>query len=440
MNLDTTVFALALALGLVFAPGALEAQEAREDGNAPATVRVFLDCHTFCDFDYIRRTIPFVSWVRDRTDGHVHVIITGQGTGAGGQQFSLEFIGQGPFEGSRYQLVTTSDPTDVSEEVRERVTRTLRLGLVRFAAASDAADDLVVEYAPAAGPEPGSARVQEDDPWNAWVFTLNGSGNVSGEAQRTHEGAGGRFTADRTTEDWKLAFRVNGNWNRTVLTYFSQVSETEIDTVEVENEQYTYRSSALAVRTLAEHWSLGARASASAASRFNQDFTFSFGPALEYSVFPYEEDDRRSLRVVYSAGVRYVDYEEVTLFGKRWETLTGHQATIAFDATQPWGSAHMSLDGSQYFHDLGKFSVELGGFSSFRIFRGFSLRVGGSVEWIRDQLFLPRAGDSVEDVLLQRRQLETDYAYRMHLGLSYRFGSTLNNIVNPRLDSHGSFF
>ncbi len=433
-------FILAVAT-LAAGPGSASAQSrAGPDGPAPNTVRVFLDCHAFCDFDYIRRSIPFVSWVRDRTDAHVHVLITDQGTGSGGRHFSFEYIGRGPFEGSEFTLTANTEPTDVQEEIRETVTRTLRLGLVRFAAASDAAAGLTVSWTPPAGVETGALREQEEDPWNAWVFSLSANGNVSGESQRSNSGAGGRFTADHTTEAWKLSFLVNGSWNKTVLTYYETVSATQVDTTEVVDERYTYRTSALIVRARTPHWSVGALTSASAASRYNQDFTFSVGPAVEYSVYPYAESDRRQLRFVYSPGVRYVDYEEVTLFGKSRETLTGHRATIAYDATQPWGSAHLSLDGSQYFHDLSKFSVSLGGYSNFRILRGLNLSVGGSVEWIRDQLYLPRAGDSIEDVLLQRRQLATDYQFGVHVGLSYRFGSTLNNIVNPRLDNHGRFF
>ncbi|MFO7892443.1 MAG: hypothetical protein R6U63_01810 [Longimicrobiales bacterium] len=434
--------ALTLALAVSAAPGpqTAAAQQAPTTGEHPATVRVFLDCHAYCDFDFIRRSIPYVSWVRDRTDSQVHVMVTDQSTGSGGRQITLQFIGQGPFAGAHFELIENTDANDVREEIREQVTRTLSLGLVRFAAASDAADGLRVAWEAPDGTSAAEPRVAETDPWNAWVFTLNGNGNLSGESQRSHRGAGGRFTADRTTADWKLSFNLGGNWDRTELVYYQTVSDTQIDTTTVLDERHSYRSNALVVRALADHWSAGTRASASAASRLNQDFTFTFGPALEYSIFPYEESDRRQLRVVYSPGVRYVDYEEVTLFGKLHETLIGHQATIAYDATQPWGSARISLDGSQYFHDISKFSVRLGGHTNFRIFRGLNFNVGGSIDWIRDQLYLPRQGDSIEDVLLQRRQLATDYQYRMRFGLSYRFGSALNNIVNPRLDNHGRFF
>ena len=77
---------------------------------------------------------------------------------------------------------------------------------------------------------------------------------------------------------------------------------------------------------------------------------------------------------------------------------------------------------------------------SVRLFKGFSLSLFGSVSFIHDQLFLPKAGVDEATLLLQRRQLETSFSYQAFLSLSYRFGSTYNNIVNPRFGSGGGFF
>jgi hypothetical protein len=44
---------------------------------------------------------------------------------------------------------------------------------------------------------------------------------------------------------------------------------------------------------------------------------------------------------------------------------------------------------------------------------------------------------SLEEVLLQRRQLETGYSYFFSVGLSYTFGSIFTNVVNPRFGSQG---
>ena len=38
-----------------------------------------------------------------------------------------------------------------------------------------------------------------------------------------------------------------------------------------------------------------------------------------------------------------------------------------------------------------------------------------------------------EEILVRRRQRETDYQFDLNLGFSYRFGSKFANIVNPRM-------
>src|SRR5512139_1491221 len=60
-------------------------------------LRVFLDCQTYCDFDFFRTEIAFVNFVRDRKDADVHILITSQRTGSGGSEYTLKFIGLGGF-------------------------------------------------------------------------------------------------------------------------------------------------------------------------------------------------------------------------------------------------------------------------------------------------------------------------------------------------------
>jgi hypothetical protein len=40
-------------------------------------------------------------------------------------------------------------------------------------------------------------------------------------------------------------------------------------------------------------------------------------------------------------------------------------------------------------------------------------------------------------VLTQQRQLQTGYRYFTNFGISYRFGSIFNNVVNPRFGPDG---
>jgi hypothetical protein len=51
---------------------------------------------------------------------------------------------------------------------------------------------------------------------------------------------------------------------------------------------------------------------------------------------------------------------------------------------------------------------------------------------IRDQISLPRQGATPEEILLQLRQLQTNYSYSVGMGFSYSFGSVFTSIVNPR--------
>jgi hypothetical protein len=69
------------------------------------------------------------------------------------------------------------------------------------------------------------------------------------------------------------------------------------------------------------------------------------------------------------------------------------------------------------------------------LLKGLSLSLYGGYSKINNQLSLRREGASLEEVLTQRRQLETSYNYWGGFGISFSFGSIYNNIVNPRFGS-----
>ncbi|HMA55027.1 MAG TPA: hypothetical protein VKT17_11215, partial [Acidobacteriota bacterium] len=55
---------------------------------------VFLDCdRRTCDFEYIKTEITFVNYVLDRQTADVHIIVTRQQTGSGGNEYTLAFMG-----------------------------------------------------------------------------------------------------------------------------------------------------------------------------------------------------------------------------------------------------------------------------------------------------------------------------------------------------------
>ncbi len=106
--------------------------------------------------------------------------------------------------------------------------------------------------------------------------------------------------------------------------------------------------------------------------------------------------------------------------------------SITIELKEKWGSISTTLEGSHYFHDFKKNRLEFYTDLSLRIFKGLSLNVYGKYSAIHDQLSLPKAGASFEEILLKRRMLETTYNYWASIGLSYTFGSIYSNVVNPR--------
>ena len=162
-------------------------------------------------------------------------------------------------------------------------------------------------------------------------------------------------------------------------------------------------------------------------------------PALEYNFFPYSQSTRRQLRCLYRVGFHSVNYIEQTIFNKTKENLFNESLTLSLEIREPWGSASTSLEGSHYFHDFSKNRLELRGFLSFQLFRGFSINLSGRYDRVRDQLSLPIEGASLDEILLQRKELATNYEYSIDIGFSYTFGSVYSNVVNPRFGGRSRY-
>ncbi len=397
--------------------------------SAEDEIQVFLDCR-FCDFDHFRREIPFVSWVRDRQDADVHVLVTLQLTGGGGREYTFALIGLRELAGRVDTLQYTSVNTDTSAEIRDGTVRVVKLGLVPFVATTSLRDLLDVTYR-----RPVIARpaTQDTDPWNLWVFTLSVGGNASGESERRSFSGNGSIHANRTAENVKIDLRLSGRASR------AETDVPELDTTFV-NTQERYDFNGLLVWSLSDHWSAGIRTSALHSNFVNQDLTITAAPAIEYNIFPYAESTRRQLTLRYSLGVSVFDYDEVTVFNRTSEVRPTHRLEVGLSAQQPWGSINASVTGFQFLHDLSKHRLSLFGGPRIRLFRGLNFNVFGSIARIKDQIFIAGAGLTPEERLLRTRQLSTNFQYFVNLSFSYRFGSRFANIVNPRMGSSEGFF
>ncbi len=257
---------------------------------------------------------------------------------------------------------------------------------------------------------------------------MSANGFLSGEQVYRSQSWNFSASANRVTPDWKIRIGAEYSLNKNAYDY---------EGFSYESESRSRSATGLAVRSLNDHWSVGAAVSAGASTYNNYDFYLSVKPAIEFDVFPYSESTKMLLCFLYYAGPEFFRYTEETIFDKKRETLWQQALSVALDLKRPWGTMSVSLSGSHYFHDFSKNRLQLSASVSWRIFKGLSFNLSGSGSRVRDQLGLPKGGASYEEVLLRRRQLATGYDYYFSVGLSYTFGSVLSNIVNPRFGSGG---
>ncbi|MDD8025401.1 MAG: hypothetical protein PHI34_02725 [Acidobacteriota bacterium] len=412
------LLALAAAPAMAQAPaGASNLAELRK--SAP---KVFLDCQE-CDIDYIRTEIPFVNYVRDRKEAAVHVLITTQDTGSGGEEYTLAFIGLGSCAGLDNKLVYASRTTDTEEEVRRGYVAVLKMGLIPYAARTPIRDLIAVQFKEKVKP------TDVVDPWKFWVFSLSLYGELDQETQKTSESVMLLVTANKITPDFKVRLGAYGNFNREAYDY---------EDTTIQSDSKSSQMAGLIVKSLGEHWSAGVYLDATSSTYSNLSSKITPQAAVEYDFFPYSESTRRQLRVLYRVGPELTRYREETIYGKTRETLVSQSLSATLEVIEPWGSLSAGLEGSHYFHDFSKNRLQFETELSFRIFKGLEFNVDAYYERIRDQLSLPKGGASLEEVLMEIRELATDYNLGVEIGLSYTFGSIYSNVVNPRFGSLGT--
>lgn len=383
--------------------------------------KVYIDCGS-CDIEYIKTEITFINYVRDRKEADVHVLITTQGTGSGGEEYTLHFSGQNGYTGLDDTTKYFSNKTDTDDDVRKGLVRTIKMALMAYVARTPISGRIAVAYAEEKKP------AAEADRWDSWVFNLGGNGYFNGEKSHRSSSISGSFSANRVTPDLKVRLGLTASYGDDRFEYAETV---------IKSDRQSYGFTGLVVKAVSEHWSVGGFLNASSSTYENVRFDLSPAPAVEYNVFPYAESTRRQLRFLYKAGPRTVRYREETIYLKTRELLWNESLSVTLDLKEKWGSISASLSGSHYFHDLGKNSLDAFTYVQLNLVKGLNAYVLGGGSRIRDQLGLVRGEASLEEIILQRRRLETGYSYFFMFGLSYTFGSIFTNVVNPRFGSMG---
>ncbi|MDO9580600.1 MAG: DUF481 domain-containing protein [Bacteroidales bacterium] len=372
--------------------------------------------------DYIRKEIPYVNYVRDMKDAGVYIISTSERTGSGGREYTYFLVGQNENAGMRDTISFVTSPDETQDERRIKEVRTLKMGLMRYIAKTPLSKYMNISFT-----EPLSETVSSDN-WDSWVFRSRINGYLDGQQSYKTTYLNGNISASRITKDWKINLNAMYNYS--------------VDKIDVDNETITSDNkrksiSALIVKSISDHWSYGGSFYIGSSSYSNLNMSTTIMPGIEYDLFPYSESTRRQLRLLYSIGYNYVNYTDTTIFNLTREGHMQHSFSASYEVVQKWGTIDLSMEYSNYLHDWSKNNLSLHGFLDLRIAKGFSVNFGGGASLIHDQLGLVKGGATTEEILLQRKELATQFQYFTSFGFTFTFGSIYNNVVNPRFGNSG---
>ena len=112
-----------LAVFVVLGASTQPASSQDLETETPGQLAIFLDCD-FCDEAFVRQELTYVDHVRDREVAGVHILVTREDTGAGGEAQTFDLIGLGPFQGMDFSTLHTINVDATEAEARDGFLRT----------------------------------------------------------------------------------------------------------------------------------------------------------------------------------------------------------------------------------------------------------------------------------------------------------------------------
>jgi hypothetical protein len=405
--------------------------------KVPDKLKVFIDCSsTWCDITFIRSEINLVDFLLDRLAADVHVLITSQETGSGGDKYQLIFFGQNYFSGMKDTLHFSTDPNATDFEERDLLTGYIKLGLSPYVARTSSASKVVINMKQTEGDKKNTTEPVKKDPWNYWVFRIGTNGGLNADANYKDLRYSGNLSANRVTDDIKISFSANANKNKSSFEFDDGNGNVEKFTVNNHSSNFSHSL----VKSINGHWSWGYETNYFQSTFSNYKRQFFVRTGIEYDIYPYKDVNNKLFTISYSIGVRNNRYYDSTIYDKLRETLFSHRVETNITFNQKWGSASAGISYQNYLNNWKYFNLGMNAFINVRITGGLSFNVGAFGGLTRDQIFLPKGGATEQEVLTRRRQLASGYNYYTSFGINYRFGSKLNNFVNPRFEGGGGSF
>ena len=393
-------------------------------------LKVFIDCsNTWCDQTFIKTEINIVDFLLDNQAADLHILITEQETGGGGSQFQLIFFGQNKFKQMTDTLRFNTDPIATDFEERDLLIKYLKLGLTPYIVKAGNGKDITIEMKTKTDEKKKDTSSITKDPWNYWVFRTGANGFISADENYKQYNFGGNLSANRVTEELKVGFELYGNKNKDSYYLEDSTGKKKIIT---KNENYNFQH--YLIKSINDHWSYGYQVELSRNSFSNNKGRLLFRTGFEYDIFPYKEVNTKFFTLSYTVDVRRNSYFDTTLYDKLKETLYGQSVEANLSFRQKWGTIEFGVDYHNYFHDWKYLNLGVNGEVEIRITGGLLFNFSAYAELSHDQIYLSKEKVDATVVLTRQRQIASGYFFYTQFGLSYRFGSKLNNFVNPRFD------
>ena len=378
-------------------------------------IKAYIDCR--CDENYLKQETSFLEYVRDQDLADVEIFIRDERNPTGSRSFEITIDGNNSFKDISSSATAVGYSNDTSSTLRDKLLNKLKVALVPFLEKANYNLKLNIE-------SNFEDSTSLDVKWKNWVFELSGSYNNDKEESRKTNRYEVEFEIDKLTEDWRIGMEISRNESN--RKFYS-------DDNEYTSNRKTTSFRGRVVRSISDHFSAGVFFGAYQNTYENIHFNRYLAPAIEYSLYPYKDVLSKEITLAYRIGAGKRNYIEETIYGYTEQKLTSQTLSLNIRFRQKWGNISSYINGTQFLNDGTKKRFSLRSDLDIRVFEGLAVRLSGNINLIREQYSLAAGNTSVEDLLLQQRQIATDYRTNFSIGLSYTFGSIYNSIINTRL-------
>jgi len=389
-------------------------------------LKVYLDC-AYCDLDYFNTNFTSVNYVVERTRADVYVQLTEMSTASGGSQYTMVFKGYGKFEKYDDTLVFSLPVYATLDKTRESILEHTKLGLVPFLLKTPVKQQMTL-FIDEEGD--GFNYIDQADPWKNWFFELHGGGSVNNEkTNKTYSLSGGIYISKVTPE---IKFESSNYFSFSEQSFKLYDGDTVI--YSSFSSQRSLSISNLFVKSVGNHFGVGATAEYLKSEYSNYNTHLRVGPAIEYNLYDYGLASTKQCRFIYHPTYEFSDYIDTTVYNETVDHRFTHSLAIMYTYLMDKWSIDAFAFGSCYLNDWSIFSTGGNVRLNYSFDKPKGLTVFGSCgfSYIKDQVGLRKDGNTPEDLLLETREMETEYNYNISIGISFSFGSLYNNIVNPR--------